>query len=141
MDPQEQLAARPSLQAAERDYIAFLSEARAAAEKVAPTVEWDTVKPERTSESLCGSPFDDVAGASSRSYATGGIGEIPDEDWQAAADAVGEVAQQYGYNDRATIVDRPGQHAEAYENADGARLTFESETHTSLLLFGACHVT
>lgn len=140
MDPREQLAGRPSFEQAEREYVAFLKEAVAAARRVAPSVEWDDGDPMSDGVSGCRAPFSDVEGAFSSGYITGGIGAIPDEDWQAAADAVAEVARRYGFNSRATVVDEPGDHVEAYGGPYGDDLQFQSSKQTIFQLNGGCFV-
>lgn len=138
-EPREQLASRPSFAEAEQEYVALLKEAVAAARRVAPSVEWET----RDSAplgggSLCAPPFSDVEGAFSNNYFTGGFGSIPDEDWEAAADAVAEVARRYGFDTRTTVVDEPGEHLEAYGGPYGDDLQFHSEKQTIFQLNGGC---
>ena len=139
MDPREQLAGRPSFEQAEQEYVALLKEAVAAARRVAPSVEWDKQDPAPLGGvSGCRAPFSDVEGAFSSGYVTGGIGSIPDEDWDAAADAVAEVARRYGFDTRTTVVDEPGEHLEAYGGPYGDDLQVQSSKQTIFQLNGGC---
>ena len=141
MDPREQLAGRPSFEQAEQEYVALLKEAVAAARRVAPSVEWDKQDPAPLGGvSGCRAPFSDVEGAFSNVYGAGGMGGISDKDWGAAADAVAEVAQRYGFDTRTTVVDRPGEHVEAYGGPYGDDLQFSSVNQTFFQLNGGCFV-
>lgn len=119
-------------------HIRYRSRPRGRGAALAPGVAWDTATPSRGSETLCRAPFDDVDGARSATYATGGGGAIPDEDGPRAVQAVRDVVEPESFGKYAVQEDRPGKHAVSFYGRDGDELLVTGERSTTLTTLGGC---
>lgn len=126
---------------ARADYLALLTEVRAALSAVTPGLRWRTTEPVIDSETGCKTPFDRVPGATIALADSGGAyGGIPDADWARAWSAVKEVAAKHGFGDEHALLDRPGDHQMSVYDAEGAELSVGTGVNTVATIYGACHL-
>ncbi|MGG5259069.1 LppA family lipoprotein [Phycicoccus avicenniae] len=140
-DPREQLAQRPTFEAAERGYLDLLAELKRILDERVPGLEWQSEGPAERSRGGCGEPFDRVDGAENANYSVGrgAMGAVPDAQWQPTVDALRVPLGEQGFTQVTVLQDEPGAHEVSIGDPHtGARVVFGTKVGTILTLYGAC---
>lgn len=141
MDAQEQLAARPSFEQAERGYLDLLTDLKRVIDEQVPGLEWQADAPSERSRSGCSEPFDRVEGAKNANYSIGrgAEGAVTDAQWQPTVDALLVPLKAQGFTDLTVLQDEPGAHeVSVADPSTGARVVFGTKAGTILTLYGGC---
>jgi hypothetical protein len=146
MTLEEQLRSRPTFEQAGRDYLAMLDEMRQALSALVPTLKWTPSRSTQDGTSACSAPFTDVPGSDRANYVAGtGEGNIPDQDWPRAAQALKDIARRHGFTTAVGVVDstaqpdRPAHRVlDIYDEHRDGSVEFGSLYNTTLTVYGAC---
>lgn len=139
VDPMTELQSRPSYEDTVATYTTMDQEIRDAVTAAVPTVAWILERGARSAG--CSEPFDNLGGRSTGLDSYGAPGAIPDDEWPAALAAAEAVAQRYGFDDTATVVDEPGNHQVRFSSStDLAYVNLGTVVNVVLSTFTGCHL-
>lgn len=135
------LESRPTIDAAEIDYKALITEIRDVFSDLAPDLTW----PEGEIEpyeggTFCEDPFANLSDAWSRIYRGPSEGAIRDDQWPAAEKRILSVAKDYGFTEVVSKSHRPGLHILSIKGKWGEILDISSAANTTLTLYGGCFI-
>ena len=133
---EREMAGRPGFADQDEQYLAMLTEVRAAVAEQVPAMDWPDAEPVREGCSTGEPPLDTIDGAVYADYRLYGAGPIPDAAWPAVRAAVLKIAQRNGFTRIANDFARPGIHNVQVKGPYDAELEVGHQEGTVISLRG-----
>jgi hypothetical protein len=139
MDPQAELAARPTLEEMTARYDEMLQRIRDRLDTEFGTFTWYRL--DGRTWGSCGKQFPrHLGGHTTTSPLWVSDRNIPDEDWPHAARIVADITAEYGFATMGLQVDKPGDHTtNGFDTTLDARYSFATQLATVLRVNSGCH--
>ncbi|NMI02068.1 LppA family lipoprotein [Pseudonocardia acidicola] len=138
MDPQAQLAARPSSQQMITRYEEMQKQIRDQLDAAIGPFPWKIT--DKGIQAGCGGDLTNTDGVVVYMPMWEFSGNIPDADWPRAKQIVTTITTRYGFTAPTLQIDQPGHHTTtAVDPTLGANYDFGTETNTVLQVTTGCH--